>query len=231
MPIHKSVCRRIIQLIIKHRSSPIFYSVFESGHSYDDDKGNGADAWIRGTEDWEYLADAMLEGRSVTSEWKTYTENDDEEEVNIGDVMELKEQVHRDKAQGCVLCCPDFIPSIIDEGMTFLIPRVVRQRHVEVYLPLLRLRLQSFRITGRTRKASASSRFAFLLCVRIGLVKPVEDRLPLVQALVAFRSLCGPSLPFGRFGMGIPSKLYYRHRGWGCAGLGINFLVDLTHGT
>lgn len=81
----------------------------------------------------------------------TYTENDNEEEVDIGDVMELKIQILRQKSQGRVFGSSDFIPAKVHAGMAFLILGLVWKWNVEVYLPLLCNRLRGFHVALRTR--------------------------------------------------------------------------------
>lgn len=160
----------------------------------------------------------------------TYAENDNEEEVDVSNVVELKIQILRQKRQGRVFGSSDFIPAKVHAGMALLILGLVWKRDVEVYLPLFRTRLRGFHVALRTRESAASARLPLLFSRGLPPVEPIHDRCPLVKALVAFRSLGSPSLPFRRLGMVIPSKLYYRHRGWGCAGLSINFFGDLLRG-
>lgn len=77
-----------------------------------------------------------LHSRTLHSENLETPKNDDEQEVRIGDVGELEENVHRDKVQRRVLRRPDLIPRVQDLIPVCLwVNHVLGQALVVVYLP------------------------------------------------------------------------------------------------
>lgn len=65
----------------------------------------------------------------------TYTQNDDEQEVDVCNVVELEPQVLRDEAEGRVFCGSYLVAGILCDGMAFVVALGLRQGHVEVDSP------------------------------------------------------------------------------------------------
>lgn len=65
----------------------------------------------------------------------THTEDDDEQEVNIGHIVKLVVQVLRDEAERSVLCCPDLVPSKSYGRLAVLVSLVRRRRYVDIDPP------------------------------------------------------------------------------------------------
>lgn len=70
-----------------------------------------------------------------TMKARTYNEDVDEKEENVGDLVELEPQVFGDKGERCVLCGPDLVPVVGVYRVTFLILHMRRQREIEVQRP------------------------------------------------------------------------------------------------
>ena len=60
-----------------------------------------------------------------------YRENDDEQKVDIGDVVELEPQVLGDETDGCVFGGSNLVSHELRSGMTFFVARILGQWHVE----------------------------------------------------------------------------------------------------
>lgn len=52
----------------------------------------------------------------------TYTQDDDEEEVDVGDVVELIVQVFRDKADRGILGRPNLVSRVVMQWPAFVVP-------------------------------------------------------------------------------------------------------------
>ncbi len=55
LPVDQAVYRRVIEFGVQHRSTPIFYSIFNSRDGKDKDQGYGAETRIRSSEYGENL--------------------------------------------------------------------------------------------------------------------------------------------------------------------------------
>ena len=51
----------------------------------------------------------------------TYHQDHEEEEKDIGDVMELEPEVLRNERQGGILGCSNLVPGIASEGIPFVV--------------------------------------------------------------------------------------------------------------
>jgi len=67
----------------------------------------------------------------VNSVERTYRKNNDEKEINISNIMELKVKILRYKTDRCVFGRPDFISLIPDERMPLFVFHVGREGDVE----------------------------------------------------------------------------------------------------
>ena len=64
----------------------------------------------------------------------TYSKNDQEEEIDIGNVMELEPQVFGYETQRGILRRSDFVPGKLHSRMIVFIFGLWRERHIEVDL-------------------------------------------------------------------------------------------------
>lgn len=90
-PVDKAVSRCVVKLVVENSSPPILNSIFDCCDEDNDDQRYGTQARISGAEDGENR------------------ENDDEQEVDVGDVVELEPQVLWDETEGCIFCGADLV--------------------------------------------------------------------------------------------------------------------------
>lgn len=139
----------------------------------------------------------------------TYREDYDEEEVDVGDVVELKPQVLRNESQRRILGSPDFVPGELSKGTTFSIPRIGRQWDIEEYpspcifglaafSPRIGLLLYTLEMWNNW-KTARTGRLPFLLArACFSVMKAVYNTVPLFLLFVPSYSLGSPPNPLDR---------------------------------
>ena len=144
----------------------------------------------------------------------TYTEDDDQQEIDVGNVVELKPKVQWNKSQGSILGRPDLVPYIIGFVVALFILSVFRERKIKKDPPFLLIRVGLCGITVhclllRNRAAAGLS----LFFVRRGpLVEPIHDGHTFPHSALAGGSLRGPSHALDRLrDMTLSPELYQRH--------------------
>jgi hypothetical protein len=78
----------------------------------------------------------------------SYTEDDDEKEVNVGDVMELKVQILGYEAEWGVFGSPDLVPCVLLLNMALLVYCICRQGNVHVDCSSVRLGFSRWVFSG-----------------------------------------------------------------------------------
>jgi hypothetical protein len=139
----------------------------------------------------------------------TYTENNDEKEVDVGNVVELKPQVLWYETQGCIFSGPYLVPRVTLPDVSLFIFCFVGKGDVHVD----RSRFRPDRRAGILCLLSVRANFGVLctLCRRSGFVS-IENRETFPHAALARSSLGGPPHPLGRFRYIIFAlELYLRH--------------------
>lgn len=141
----------------------------------------------------------------------TYAEDNDEKEVDVGNVVELKPQVLWYETQGRVFRGPYLVPRVTLLDMSLFIFCFVGKGDVHVD----RSRFRPVRRAGILRAYLLSVRANFgvmcLLCRRSGFVS-IKDRETFPHAALARSSLGGPPHPLDRFRYIIFAlELYLRH--------------------
>ena len=155
-------------------------------------------------------------------EVKTYVQDNNKQEIHVGDVMELEPDVLRDEGERGVLGGTDLVSRIVIIGETLLISFSFGNRDVEINSTVNAAVIIVVVTSPRTR----GPRFV-LLILRIGMpVETVHDRDPFSRPPGTVDARCGPSLTFGRLrdltaqlavlvaGLLVPcAELYGRHLG------------------
>ena len=141
----------------------------------------------------------------------TYTENNDEKEVDVGNVVELKPQVLWYETQGCVFSGPYLVPRVTLFDVSLFVFCFIGKGDVHVD----RSRFRPDRRAGTLRRYLLSVRANFgvmcLLCRRCGFMS-IENREAFPRAALARSSLGGPPHPLDRFRYIISAlELYFRH--------------------
>ena len=78
----------------------------------------------------------------------SYTEDDDEKEVDVGDVMKLKKQILGYEAEWSVFGCPDLVPCVLLLQMTLLVFGLCRRGNVHVDCSSIRLGFSRWVFSG-----------------------------------------------------------------------------------
>lgn len=65
----------------------------------------------------------------------TYTQDNDEQEIDVCNIVELEENILRDKGQRRILGRSDLIPRVVCLNMAVLVFIRLWKRDVEVYFP------------------------------------------------------------------------------------------------
>jgi len=112
--------RRIVQLVVNDSSSPILNAILDSGNDENDDDGNRCEARVINPKDGKDLPN-VSEAQDVCIALGTYSEDDNEYEVDIGNVVKLEPKILRDEADGCILGRSDLVPGILGERMSLLV--------------------------------------------------------------------------------------------------------------
>jgi hypothetical protein len=142
----------------------------------------------------------------------TYTEDDDEQKVDVGDVVELEPQVLGHEAERCVFGGSYLVARVVCNGVTVVVALCLRQRRVEVNpSPAVGLVGARIRAVGRViiwQSAFFAQRVA-LLSRSYPPVQPGLEALPLVLRLEPGRAVRRPSDPL--LGMGRLDLLDVHH--------------------
>jgi hypothetical protein len=156
----------------------------------------------------------------------THRKNDDEEEVYVGDVVKLEEQVLGDEAQGGVLGCPDLVPDKLLLPVALLVHLFLRQWDVHVDVARLQpfvLLLDTHGTVVRDVTMVLIVTVSFLfVCRQSDFGNSIQDGHPLSSAGLAGLPRGGPSLSLRcRFrhmavvlGIGLVESDLGRHRQW-----------------
>ena len=70
----------------------------------------------------------------------SYTQNNDEEEIDICNVLELEPNVFRNERQSSIFCGPDLVSRIRCHGTAVFVPFTLRYRDIEVNASVARPR-------------------------------------------------------------------------------------------
>ena len=126
-----------------------------------------------------------------------YTENDDEKEVDVGNVMKLKPQVFWNETQWCVFRGSYLVSGVMLLDTSLFVFCFVRERDVHVDHPRFRLNRRARIFGGRLLGIGAKFRLVRLVCWRSGSL-PIEDRETLPVTALTWGSLSGPPYPLDR---------------------------------
>lgn len=130
---------RVVEFVVQHGPSPIFNRILDSCEGDNDDERYGVEPRIRcakNAEELERLSvmEWLIERGHMFNGKVTYGENDQEQEIDVCNILELKEQILWHEGQRRILCGPDFIPRELYNWMTMLIERAGWQRDIKVDL-------------------------------------------------------------------------------------------------
>lgn len=131
--------RRVVQLVVKDRSSGIFDCVLDSGNEDDDNERCGVEARASASKYLEYLKESADSLDADILPYGTYTKNNDEQEIDVGDVVELKPQVFRYESQCGVFGGSYLVARIVDFWFALLVSCALGKGPVEVDRPAIRL--------------------------------------------------------------------------------------------
>lgn len=98
-----------VELTITLVASEILPSILDGSQAQNDTNGNDGHLWLESIHCWNKV------------------EHSQAEEINIGDPMELFQQVHRDEGPDAIFCCLDTISCIVSVGMIFRFLVLVKQ--------------------------------------------------------------------------------------------------------
>jgi hypothetical protein len=133
----------------------------------------------------------------------TYTEDDDEEEIDIGDVVKLPIQVLGDEAQRGIFGGSDLVPHELLFPMALLVELVGRQWHVDVDVSWFEacglLFLAHGAVVADMGVLAIANRL-FLVAGDADARDSVEDRLSLSRSATAGLANSGPSHTLYRLG-------------------------------
>lgn len=103
----------VVQFIIKDSSPVILYRIFNSSDENDNYQRDSVQPRVRCAENAEKLEGRQFRTLESISMSKTYSKDNQEEEVNVGNIVELIPEIFGNKAQWGVLCRPDLVPPIL----------------------------------------------------------------------------------------------------------------------
>lgn len=229
IPVHQAMYGRVVELVIEHRSSIVLDGVLHGGDEDDDNQGNGQQARVgcaKDGEDLEAPSIIRFHTTAVAAACRrvpsgAHREDDDEEKVDIGDILELKPQILRNEAEGRILGRADLVPLELGAGPAMLIPGIGWQGNVEEDpsphvrgLAAVLVGLGSF---GRHRGAVdrlRPARFPLLRARGGPPVETVDDLVALASSAVARLSLRRPSDALDRRGHMAVDFLWLCHDGF-----------------
>ena len=149
--------------------------------------------------------------------WSAYRQNDDEEKVYVGDVVELKPKILWDETQCSVFRRPNLVLYELLPVMTVFCLHFLRQRHVDEYSPRTHLHVL---ITDFLSHRTVVCHYLVSICVGLLLLErgeagsgvSIEDRESLLDATLARKPLGRPSHALDRLGdIAIAAELDLRH--------------------
>jgi hypothetical protein len=204
---------RVVQLVVQDCSPPVFNRIFDRRNYKNDNEGNGVERGITSSENRENLQDMCGQRLAACrSRRGTYTQDDDEQKVDVGDIVELEPQILGNEAERRVLGGSYLVARVVCNGVAVFVALSLRQRRVEVdSSPTVGLVGACIRAVGRVvvwQSAFFAQRVA-LLSRSYPPVQPGLEALPLVLRLEPGRAVRRPSDPL--LGMGRLDLLNVHH--------------------
>lgn len=134
----------------------------------------------------------------------TYTQDDDEQEVDVSDVVELEPQILGYETERRVFGCSYLVARVVGDGVSVVVAFRLGQGHVEVDSPAwVLLVASSVGARGRMVTGTAglfAQRVSLLSARAYAPVQALLEGVALVVSLDACGPVCCPSYPLYRIG-------------------------------